>query len=385
MDTTRHEIHFADARSMSAVGDETIDLVVTSPPYPMIEMWDEQFTSVDAAIGTALNDEDGGRAFGLMHAALDEVWSECHRVLRPGGLACLNIGDATRKIGGEFRLFSNHSRILQKMAGLGFSILPDILWRKPTNAPNKFLGSGMLPAGAYVTYEHEYILIVRKGGLRRFSPEEKARRRRSAFFWEERNAWFSDVWVDLVGTRQLLGNGEVDDREARARSAAFPFELAYRLIQMHSLIGDTVLDPFLGTGTTTAAAIASGRSSMGFEIDHALEPPIRNVIETAVPLGREYAQRRLAAHIDFVQSREEAGRPCKHVNRYYGFAVVTSQETDLQFSVPRATEAESESEGRFHARHEPAPLSTRSAQIELPLASTASSGAIGADLAEIER
>ena len=354
---------------MSAVGDGTVDLVVTSPPYPMIEMWDEQFTSVDAAIGTALSQEDGGRAFGLMHAALDEVWSECHRVLRPGGLACINIGDATRKIDGEFRLFSNHSRILQKMAGLGFSILPDILWRKPTNAPNKFLGSGMLPAGAYVTYEHEYILIVRKGGLRRFSPEEKARRGRSAFFWEERNAWFSDVWVDLVGTRQLLGNGKVDDREARARSAAFPFELAYRLIQMHSLIGDTVLDPFLGTGTTTAAAIASGRSSIGFEIDHALEPPIRNVIETAVPLGREYSQRRLAAHLDFVHSREEAGRPCRHVNRHYGFAVVTGQEIDLQFAVPCAVTAESAR--AFSAHHEPAPLPTRSAQIELPIASSA--------------
>ena len=369
MEATWHEIHFADSRSMSAVGDETIDLVVTSPPYPMIEMWDEQFVSVDAAIGTALSEEDGGRAFGLMHAALDEVWSECHRVLRPGGLACINIGDATRKIGGEFRLFSNHSRVLQHMAGLGFSILPDILWRKPTNAPNKFLGSGMLPAGAYVTYEHEYILIVRKGGPRRFSPADKARRRRSAFFWEERNSWFSDVWVDLVGTRQLLDNGKVDDRDARARSAAFPFELSYRLIQMHSLIGDTVLDPFLGTGTTTAAAIASGRSSVGFEIEDMLERPIRNAIETAVPLGREYAQRRLAAHLDLVQSRENAGRPCRHVNRHYGFAVVTSQETDLQFAVPCAVKAESA--GAISAHHEPAPLPTRSAQIELPIASSA--------------
>ncbi len=365
---TRHWISLSDSRKMHSIADDSIDLVVTSPPYPMIEMWDEQFASVDAAVGTALSNEDGGRAFGLMHAALDDVWSECHRILRPGGLACINIGDATRKIGGEFRLFSNNSRILQKMASLGFSILPDILWRKPTNAPNKFLGSGMLPAGAYVTYEHEYILIVRKGGPRRFSPEEKARRRRSAFFWEERNVWFSDVWVDLVGTRQLLGNGKVDDRDARARSAAFPFELSYRLIQMHSLIGDTVLDPFLGTGTTTAAAIASGRSSIGFEIEDSLEYPIRNAINTAVPLGRKYAQRRLDAHLDFVQSREEAGRPCKHVNRHYGFAVVTSQETDLQFAVPRAVEAESA--GAFSAQHESAPLPTRSAQIELPLANT---------------
>lgn len=368
METSRHEIHFADSRRMSAVGDDTIDLVVTSPPYPMVEMWDEQFAAADPLIGAALSEQAGVRTFELMHVALDEVWSECYRILRPGGLACINIGDATRKIGGEFRLFSNHSRIVQKAASLGFSTLPDILWRKPTNAPNKFLGSGMLPAGAYVTYEHEYILILRKGGPRRFSPADKARRRRSAFFWEERNGWFSDVWVDLVGTRQLLGNREIDDGEARARSAAFPFELAYRLIQMHSLIGDIVLDPFLGTGTTAAAAIASARSSIGFEVEYTLRPPIRNAIETAVPLGREYAQRRLAAHIDFVQSREEAGRPCKHVNRHYGFGVVTSQETDLQFAVPR--EVVAETEGTFSASHEPAQMPTRSTQIQLPLAST---------------
>ena len=353
---------------MSVVGDDTIDLVVTSPPYPMIAMWDEQFVSVDPLIGAALSDGDGVRAFDRMHAVLDEVWRECHRVLRPGGLACVNVGDATRKVGGEFRLFPNHSRILQELTRLGFSILPDILWRKPTNAPNKFLGSGMLPAGAYVTYEHEYILILRKGVLRRFLPADRARRRRSAFFWEERNAWFSDVWVDLVGAKQLLGNTEVDDLVARARSGAFPFELAYRLIQMHSLIGDTVLDPFLGTGTTTAAAIASGRSSIGFEFEDSLERPIRNAIEAAVPLGRQYAQRRLNAHLDFLHSRLEQGRPCQHVNRHYGFPVVTSQETDLQFAVPRATEAESA--GIFSAQHEPAALPTRSAQIELPLART---------------
>ena len=355
---------------MTTVPDGSVSLVVTSPPYPMIELWDAQFAAADAGIAEALSVADGARAFDLMHARLDAVWRECHRVLQPGGLACINIGDATRKIGGEFRLFSNHSRILQALTELGFSLLPDILWRKPTNAPNKFLGSGMLPAGAYVTYEHEYILIARKGGLRRFSPADKARRRRSAFFWEERNVWFSDVWLDLVGTRQRLGNSGLDDPEARVRSAAYPFELAYRLVQMHSLIGDTVLDPFLGTGTTTAAAIAGGRSSIGFELEHSLERPIRNAIETAVPLGREYAQRRLDAHLDFVHSREEAGRPCLHLNRHYGFPVVTGQETDLELLAPRAIEAESTR--TISAQHETAPLPVRSTQIELPFASTSS-------------
>ena len=155
------------------------------------------------------------------------------------------------------------------------------------------------------------------------------------------------------------------DVPARSRSAAFPFELAYRVIQMHSLIGDTVLDPFLGTGTTTAAAIASGRSSIGFEIEDSLGRPIRDTIDTGVPVGREYAQRRLDAHLDFVQSRAASGRPCRHVNRHYGFAVVTSQETDLQFPVPRVKEAESAR--AFSVKHEHAPLPTRSKQIELTL------------------
>ena len=339
---------------MSAVPDGSVSLVVTSPPYPMIELWDELFAAADPDIGQALAAGRAPQAFELMHARLDAVWRECHRVLQPGGLACINVGDATRKIGGEFRLFSNHSRILQALTRLGLSVLPDILWRKPTNAPNKFLGSGMLPGGAYVTYEHEYILIARKGGPRRFSTADRARRRRSAFFWEERNQWFSDVWLGLVGARQILGQTGSDDPDGRVRSAAFPFELAYRLIQMHSLIGDTVLDPFLGTGTTSAAAAASGRDSVGFEIEPGLEQPILTTIESAVPLGSAYAKQRLQAHLAFVESREEAGRPCRHVNRCYGVPVVTGQETDLQFVIPTAMG--SEPGGTLVAEHEPAPL-----------------------------
>jgi len=369
VETTRHQICFADSREMAAVPDGSVSLVVTSPPYPMIELWDAQFGAADTDIADALSNEEGFRAFDLMHARLDAVWRECHRVLQPGGLACINIGDATRKIGGEFRLFSNHSRILQALTKLGFSILPDILWRKPTNAPNRFLGSGMLPAGAYVTYEHEYILIARKGGPRRFSSADKARRRHSAFFWEERNAWFSDVWLDLVGTRQLLGNTGPAEPDARTRSAAYPFELAYRLIQMHSLIGDTVLDPFLGSGTTTAAAIASGRSSIGFEIERGLEQPIRNTIENAGPLGRQYAQRRLEAHLDFAHSRKEAGRACRHLNRHYGFPVVTGQEVDLQLLIP--DEISADCSGNYSAKHEPAQRPVRESQPELSFGSTA--------------
>ena len=132
------------------------------------------------------------------------------------------------------------------------------------------MGSGMLPAGAYVTYEHEYILIFRKGGKRLFgTEEEKARRRVSAYFWEERNVWFSDIWIDLKGAAQGLCNKSV-----RNRSGAYPLELAFRLICMYSLYGDLVFDPFLGTGTTTTAAIVTGRNSIGAECHRELYPAI---------------------------------------------------------------------------------------------------------------
>ena len=218
------------------------------------------------------------------------------------------------------------------MSRMGFSVLPDILWRKQTNAPNKFMGSGMLPPGAYVTYEHEYVLIFRKGANRVFrAPEEKENRNRSAFFWEERNVWFSDVWTDLKGTIQELASPE-----ARGRSGAYPFELAYRLVNMFSVASDTVLDPFLGTGTTMAAAIASGRNSLGVELDAGLADSIRQTVQGAVAFGNERIARRLSAHRAFVEERAASGRPLKHQNRHYGFPVMTRQEMELVLLRPRA-------------------------------------------------
>ena len=263
------------AVDMEQLADASVDLIVTSPPYPMIEMWDESFSEQDEQISACLSGARGRDAFELMHAVLDRVWIEIHRVLKSGGIACINIGDATRTFDGDFQLYSNHSRILHRFLNLGFAALPDILWRKQTNAPNKFMGSGMLPVGAYVTYEHEYLLVLRKGRRRDFtSAQEKDRRRESAFFWEERNVWFSDVWFDIKGAAQALV-----DETARQRSAAFPFELAYRLVCMFSIKGDIVLDPFAGTGTTLAAAVASGRNAVGIDRD-----------ETFLLVARSYLQ-----------------------------------------------------------------------------------------------
>jgi len=138
-----------------------------------------------------------------MHENLNEVWEEIDRVMAPGGIACINVGDALRKIGETFRLYSNHSRIIDYFENAGYLVLPAIIWRKQTNKPNKFMGSGMLPPNAYVTLEHEFILIFRKG-TRTFSSEEKVARRKSSYFREERNLWFSDVWADLKGAGQKL-------------------------------------------------------------------------------------------------------------------------------------------------------------------------------------
>ena len=322
---TTHQIFFKNAHSMSEIENESIDLMVTSPPYPMIEMWDETFINQNPKILKALNNSNGSVAFELMHQILDSVWNEIWRVLKPGAIACINIGDATRTINSRFSLYVNHTRIQSYMIQLGFSALPCILWRKQTNAPNKFMGSGMLPPGAYVTLEHEYILIFRKGDKKPFrSSQEKLHRRESAYFWEERNQWFSDVWMDLKGTTQGLLKSA-----ARDRSGAFPFELAYRLICMFSTKNDRVLDPFLGIGTSTVAAMASGRNFIGFEIDNVLKPVILSRLENIIEFSNNKIKDRLQKHLEFVENRVREKNPLRHVNHHYGFPVMTSQEKDL--------------------------------------------------------
>lgn len=324
--TTLHTVYFKDSRELSHIEDSTVDLVVTSPPYPMIEMWDRCFTEMIPAIGSALERGDGRGAFELMHVELNTVWKEVARVLKTGGIACINIGDATRTIGNKFRLYQNHAWVSSAMFELGLDSLPAILWRKQTNAPNKFMGSGMLPAGAYVTLEHEYILIFRKGGKRTFSRgEENFNRRRSALFWEERNMWYSDIW-DFKGIRQVVSAAG----GVRTRSGAFPAELAYRLISMYSVYGDTVLDPFLGTGTTMMAAASAGRNSVGVELDPGFVPMIDEAM-TAVPLySSDRVGNRLCTHRDFIEERRARKGDPKYTNRNYNFPVVTSQETDLE-------------------------------------------------------
>lgn len=307
-----------------SLDDESVNLVVTSPPYPMIEMWDEILGNCNPEITQKIKNEEGIPAFELMHQLLDKTWSECFRILKPGGFACINIGDATRTIGSQFQLYSNHSRILQQCVALGFEVMPSIIWRKPTNSPTKFMGSGMLPAGAYVTLEHEWILILRKGGKRVFDKSETDLRRESAMFWEERNHWYSDQWSDILGTsQQLIGKAE------RQRSAAYPFEIPRRLIAMYSIYGDTVLDPFSGTGTTALAGIQLGRNTINFDTDRKMlaESAALPTKRQTKKILNEALMQRLIAHSEYVNSKDMLF--FKYKNELINQPVKTLQEKKL--------------------------------------------------------
>jgi DNA modification methylase len=323
---TCHKIYFTNAQHLTDLPSESIDLIVTSPPYPMIDMWDQIFCGLNPQISETLQQHKGVEAFEQMHAQLDMVWAEAYRVLKHGAFACINIGDATRRLGDNFQLYPNHMRIMAQMLRLGMSCLPLIVWRKQTNAPNKFMGSGTLPAGAYVTLEHEYILIFRKGGKREFkSPDQKKMRRASAFFWEERNLWFSDVWMDLKGTRQELAF----DARHRSRSAAFPLELPMRLIHMYSAKGDCILDPFLGMGTTMIAAMIAARNCIGYEMDPSFRDPLYERLLKSADAGKAYVNKRLDQHAKFMSERSKIKGPPKYTNIHYQFPVISRQETEL--------------------------------------------------------
>jgi modification methylase len=188
---------------------------------------------------------------------LEDAWTECHRLLVDGGLLAVVIGDALRSGEQGFQVWPNHAETMVSASRVGYRPLPYVLWKKPTNKPNAFLGSGFLPPNAYVTLDCEFVLLFRKGGLRRFPPHDE-RRQRSRFTRDQRDHWFSQLWGDVRGAPQ---------RRAGGRTGAFPPEIPERLVRMFSLVGDTVLDPFAGTGTTVWAAAGLGRDAVGVEWD----------------------------------------------------------------------------------------------------------------------
>ena len=327
MNLSRHQFIITNSFKEFPLDDSSVDLVVTSPPYPMIEMWDSTFNPYLDSNYLDKNCETPSDAFQEIHSLLDKTWAQCLRVLKPGGFICINIGDATRTFRGEFSLFNNHARILQFFQNNGITNLPGVIWRKPTNSPTKFMGSGMLPAGAYVTLEHEHILIFRKDLKRKFGKPEKDIRSRSAYFWEERNQWFSDCW-EILGEKQSLTT-----RADRKRSAAYPLEIPLRLILMYSLAGDTVLDPFSGLGTTSIAALLFQRNSIAFEIDEKLH-------ESALLSFKKHGTKeqfnqaildRLKTHNEYVASKDQLF--FTYLNKNLKTPVKTAQEKNLDMSL----------------------------------------------------
>ncbi|MFW9881226.1 MAG: DNA-methyltransferase [Candidatus Thorarchaeota archaeon] len=334
---------------MRELESNSIDLMITSPPYPMIEMWDLHFSNSNNAIKHALEEGNGKMAFNLMHEELDKVWKEVQRVLKSGGIACINIGDATRKISNNFQLFPNHVKITNFFHNNDFTELPCILWRKLINSPNKFLGSGMLPPNAYVTLEHEYILIFRKGNRKRKIPSKLENRYKSAFFWEERNKWFSDIWDDIKGISQNLNKKNINPKSLRKRSAAFPLEIPYRLINMFSIYGDIILDPFWGTGTTSLAAMLSTRNSIGYELNPEFMNIFKKNINKIIQFNFNTNNNRLKHHVNFINKYRKGVKDIKYKSIHYEFPVITKQEMNiLLYSIKNCNQNQDE----FIVNHE---------------------------------
>ncbi len=269
------KVFYHSAEHMEELESDSIQLVVTSRPYPMIEMWDRLFEKFLRIPHGSFSEQV--KPFELSHQFLDRIWSECYRVLGKGGILCVNIGDATRTLRENFQCYLNHAKVAEQCERLGFQSLVPILLRKPTNKPNAFLGSGFFPPNAYVTLDCEYILVFRKGAKRVLRPQDPLRYA-SQYSKAERDIWFSQTW-DLRGERQN-----------HAETAPFPEELPYRLIRMFSCLGDAVLDPFLGTGTTVKVARSLGRKGIGYEVNSSLKPLIDQNVDTSPPSPEEVVE-----------------------------------------------------------------------------------------------
>jgi site-specific DNA-methyltransferase (adenine-specific) len=251
-----HTVYLADARRMPELGDESIHLVVTSPPYWCIK---------DYGSAGQIGRHQGYEEY---LADLRRVLVECLRVLHRGCRAAVNIGDQylRAKEHGRYRIQPIPAHLTGIGLELGFDFMGSIIWRKiSTTHPSggcTLMGSIYYPRDGHITYEHEYILLFRKPGR---PPAVSAEaKERSRLTLEQRSTWFRGVWDDIAPVRR----GE--------HEAMFPVELPRRLIRMYSCWGETVLDPFLGSGTTCEAAAATGRSSVGYEINPEFEALIRS-------------------------------------------------------------------------------------------------------------
>jgi DNA modification methylase len=266
-DRTSHRLHLGDARDLSWLPDRSVHLVVTSPPY---------WTLKEYAPGNA---SQMGHFEDYEHFLdeLDRVWGECARVLVGGGRICCVVGDVCipRKKAGRHHLVPLHADIQVRARKLGLDCLMPILWHKIANGATEAQGNGAgfygkpYQPGGIIKNDIEYILFLRKGGEYRSAP--MIQKALSMHTREEMQTWQRSIWTDLPGASTRGGH-----------PAPYPIELAERLIKLFSFAGDTVLDPFAGTGSTSQAAIIAGRNSIANEIEPAyVELARRRIMSTA--------------------------------------------------------------------------------------------------------
>jgi DNA modification methylase len=262
---TTHYLYRGDAREMPELAPASVHLVLTSPPYWTLK----EYNQVKGQLGYVADYEQ-------FLAELDRVWKRCFDALVPGGRLVCVVGDvclSRRQNNGRHTVVPLHASIQEHCRAVGFDNLAPIIWHKIANAQleaegngSGFLGKPYEP-NAVIKNDIEFILMQRKpGGYR---APDLATRLLSVISEANHRKWFQQIWTGLTGA------------PARHHPAPFPLELATRLVRMFSFVGDTVLDPFLGTGTTTLAAAQSGRNSVGYEVD-------RDYLELA--------RRRIAGH-----------------------------------------------------------------------------------------
>jgi DNA modification methylase len=247
---TTHDLHLCDARTSPCLPPESVHLVVTSPPYWTLKRYRE----VSGQLGHVEDYEE-------FLDSLDAVWRWIYDALTPGGRLICVVGDvclSRRKNNGEHTCVPLHSSIQERCRKIGFSNLAPIIWHKIANATyevggnSRFLGKPYEPNGV-IKNDIEYILMLRKpGGYRKPS---RSARLLSVISDPNHKKWFQQIWHDITG------------ESTKNHPAPYPLSLALRLVRMFSFVGDTVLDPFMGTATTNLAAAQSGRNSIGIEID----------------------------------------------------------------------------------------------------------------------
>lgn len=249
---TFHGIYLRDARRLDLETRDDVHLVVTSPPYFNLVEYEGTNPAQQLAVIESYED---------FLENLDEVWQRCFERLVPGGRMCVVVGDVcvARRKAGRHHVLPLHADISLRCRTIGFDYLTPILWAKIANATTevggatRFLGKPYEPNGI-IKNDIEYILMLRKPG--NYRNPSAAQRALSILEPEEHERGYRSIWADIPGQTRVDGH-----------PAPFPIQLAERLIKLFSFVGDTVLDPFWGSGTTTVAAMRAARSSVGYEIE----------------------------------------------------------------------------------------------------------------------